>query len=176
MTMLELKPCTITEANKIVGRWHRHNRPTQGGLFAVSCEADGDIVGVGIVGRPNGRMAQDGYTCEILRIATNGHDNACSMLYGALCRAAKALGYRRVLTKTLLSEPGTSLRAAGFVLIGQTNDGETWARSKRDRIDVDLFGNELRPTEAKQRWIRYLTPGTQATLTDQTGTNERQLC
>lgn len=149
---LELRPCTVKAANRIVGRWHRHNRPTQGGLFAVAVAVDGEVAGVAIVGQPNGRMAQDGYTCEILRVATDGTYNACSKLYGACCRAAKALGYRRVLTKTLLDEPGTSLKASGFEEIGQTAGETTWDRDTRARRDTDLFGHELRPTGPKRRW------------------------
>lgn len=164
--MLQLRPCTITDANKIVGKWHRHNRPTQGGLFAVAVASDEVVVGVAIVGRPNGRMAQDGFTCEILRVATDGTYNACTKLYGACCRAAKALGYRKVLTKTLLSEPGTSLKASGFEEIGRTGDETTWDREARVRPDVDLFGHEMRPTGPKRRWQ---WPATQAVPSTQTG-------
>lgn len=152
--MLKLWPCTITEANKIVGQWHRHNRPTQGGLFAVAVKEHDLIVGVAIVGRPIARKSQDGVTCEILRVATNGTYNACSMLYGSCCRAAKALGYTRVVTKTLASEPGTSLKASGFTDLGLTPESSSWQSKSRDRFDHDLFGNELRPTGAKRRWQR----------------------
>lgn len=153
---VEIVPTSIKAANKVVGLWHRHNRPVQGGLFAVAVERDGVLCGVAIVGRPIARKSQDGRTCEILRVATDGAYNACTKLYGACCRAAKALGYRRVHTKTLLSEPGASLRAAGFVEIGETPDGKDWDRAGRRRVTVDLFGQEQTPTEGKRRWERIL--------------------
>lgn len=153
---LEIIPSTIKEANRVVGRWHRHCRPVHGALFAVAVERDGSVVGVAIVGRP-ARGAQDGRTCEIVRVATDGTYNACSKLYGACCRAAKSLGYRRVLTKTLESESGASLRAAGFVEAGAIKAGADWDRPNgRRRIAVDMFGHEMTPTEAKVRWERTL--------------------
>jgi hypothetical protein len=154
--MLVLRPTTIKEANRVVGLWHRHNRPVHGALFAVGVEREGALVGVAIVGRPIGRNAQDGVTCEIVRVATDGTYNACSMLYGACCRAAKALGYRKVLTKTLVSEPGSSLKASGFQEDGSIKAGLDWDRKGRRRVQVDLFGEETMPSEAKRRWTRSL--------------------
>jgi hypothetical protein len=61
----------------------------------------------------------DGRTAEVYRIASDGVPNGCSMLYGALVRAAWALGYDKALTYTLADEPGTSLKASGW-----TYDGE----------------------------------------------------
>lgn len=139
----------------MVGLWHRHNRTVHGALFAISVASHGKVVGVAIVGNPIGRNAKDGRTCEIVRVATDGTYNACSILYGACCRAAKAMGYAKVITKTLVDEPGTSLKASGFVEDGLT-DGGDWDRTKRRRPNVDLFGNELRPTGPKQRWVRHL--------------------
>lgn len=152
---MNLRPITIKDANRFVGRWHRHNDPTQGGLFAAAVERDGEVCGVAIVGRTIGRNAHDGYTCEITRIATDGTYNACSKLYGACCRAAKALGYRKILTKTLVDEPGSSLRAAGFVEVGVTEDRD-WSRPSRHRVQTDLFGHERRPGGPKRRWERIL--------------------
>lgn len=148
---LRLRPITIKEANRVVGRWHRHNRPTTGGLFAVSVVQEDAVVGVAIVARPVARLLDDGWTCEITRVCTNGVYNACSILYGACVRAAKALGYSRVVTYTLATESGASLRAAGFVLDAACPAGG-WARPNRVRVDVDLFGNETKPLGDKVRW------------------------
>lgn len=152
---LELVPKSIKEANRIVGRWHRHNRPVVGALFAIGVNVGDELRGVAIVGRPNGRMAQDGFTCEITRVATDGTYNACSKLYGSCCRAAKAMGYKVVLTKTLPGESGASLKAAGFEEIGLTDD-QDWDRPSRRRVQVDLFGEETRPSGRKRRWRRVL--------------------
>ena len=110
---LSVVPCSITAARQFVARHHRHNKPPQGGLFAVGAQVDGTLVAGAIVGRPVARALDKGKTCELTRLCTDGTRNACSLLYGASARAAKALGWQRIITYTLASEPGTSLRAAG---------------------------------------------------------------
>ena len=124
---LTLCPCTLTEANAFVKKHHRHHQPTPVHKFAIAAAQDGQIVGVVIVGLPKARLAMDGWTLEITRLASDGTRNVCSLLYGAARRAAFALGYSRVLTYTLAEEDGASLRASGF-----TEDaivkGESWLR------------------------------------------------
>ena len=96
----------------------------------------GEIVGAAIVGRPVSRQLDDGWTVEVTRVAVeDGHPNACSMLYGACWRAARAMGYRRAVTYTLRSERGTSVRGAGWKCIGETGGG-SWSRERRPRIDL----------------------------------------
>jgi hypothetical protein len=153
---LELRPITLRAAREHVANWHRHNLPPQGGLFAVAVADNDQIVGVAIVGRPVARMLDDGYTAEVTRVATTGAHNACSMLYGAACRAAKSLGYRRIYTYTLQSEPGTSLRASGWSHDADLRARNTWDTPTRQRQQVDLFGNDRRPTEPKTRWTKEL--------------------
>jgi hypothetical protein len=114
MISLTLMPCHLAEANAFVAAHHRHHGRVVGAKFALAAAVEGRIVGVAIVGRPVARGLQDGFTVEITRVATDGTPNACSFLYSAARRAAMALGYRRVVTYTLASEPGTSLRAAGW--------------------------------------------------------------
>lgn len=145
---------SLKDANRRVGIWHRHSRPTVGGLFAVAVQSieEARIVGVAIVGRPVARGAQDGFTCEVLRVCTDGEYNACSILYGACVRAAKALGYRRVLTYTLASESGSSLQASGF-LKDAVVAGRAWTTPSRPRRTVDLFGERITPDEDKIRWV-----------------------
>ena len=149
---LEIHPISIGEAKAVIGRWHRHNKPPMGGLFSVGV-ANGELCGVAVVGRPNARELQDGFTCEITRVATNGAYNACSKLYAACRTAAKAIGYRRVYTYTLQSESGASLRAAGFVVDAELKPRPTWSCPSRPRVQTDLFGKEQRPAEAKVRWV-----------------------
>jgi len=106
--------------------------PPRGWKFGIGLEADGVLVGVGIAGRPVARMLDDGFTLEVTRIATNGHENACSKLYGSLRRIAKEMGYRRCVTYILATEPGTSLRAAGWKCLGDAGGG-SWSRRMRQR-------------------------------------------
>ena len=143
---LELVPVTQREAFAVVERWHRHHRPPRGALFQLAAALDGEIVGVAIVGRPVARNAADGWTAEVLRVATDGTRNACSFLLGAAWRAARSLGYRRLITYTLPEEGGASLRGAGFQCLGECGGG-SWSRKSRPRVD-------LHPTQVKLKWIR----------------------
>lgn len=136
---------TLREANAYVERIHRHHGAARGCFFCIAVvDEQSEIRGVAIVGRPVARRLQDGYTAEVLRVATDGCPNACSALYGACWRAARAIGYRRIGTYTLLSEPGTSLVAAGWKLLGEAGGG-SWSREGRPRVD-------LHPTQGKLRW------------------------
>jgi hypothetical protein len=144
---LLLVPVSLREANAFVERLHRHHGPTRGHKFAVGVgSSDGVLRGVAIAGRPVARHLDDGVTLEVLRVCTDGTPNVCSMLYGAVRRAAVAMGYppRRVITYTLATEPGTSLRAAGWVRDAETR-GESWDRPSRARTD-------RHPTTPKIRW------------------------
>lgn len=139
-----LTPISLAEANQFVAMNHRHHQPARGCIFCVAASEGGGVVGVAIVGRPIARMLDDGWSAEVLRCCTIGKRNACSMLYGAAWRAARALGYRRLLTYTLPEEGGASLRGAGFRLIGQAGGG-SWSRKERPRVD-------LHPLQTKLRW------------------------
>lgn len=150
---MRLWPCTVKAARETVKLWHRHLPNVQGGLFAVQCiDEEGRCIGVAIAGNP-ARVWQGSGRIVISRVATDGAENACSMLYGAMCRAAKALGYLEAWTYTLPDEPGTSLRAAGFIDMGLTDGGE-WNRPSRARTKA------IKP-EKKRRWLRKLSNGAQ---------------
>ena len=132
---LQATPLTLREANKFVGDHHRHHKPVVGHKFSIGAALDGRVVGVVIVGRPVARGRDDGATIEVTRLATDGTRNACSFLYGAAARAAFALGYQRIGTYILKSEPGVSLRAAGWRLIGERGGG-SWNTKSRPRVDM----------------------------------------
>ena len=131
---LTICPLTLAEAKAFVKTHHRHLPRTVGHKFSIGCaDETGEVRGVVMVGRPVARMLNDGWTVEVNRLATDGAENACSMLYGAAWRAARAMGYRRAVTYTLPQEGGTSLRAAGWRLIGEAGGGE-WGNVKRPRV------------------------------------------
>jgi hypothetical protein len=117
-----------------VAEYHRHHKPVVGHIFSLGAEHDGRIVGVSIIGRPVARSRDDGLTAEVTRLCTDGTRNACSFLYGASSRAAFALGFQRIGTYILASEPGTSLTAAGWRLIGEVK-GRSWSCQSRPRVD-----------------------------------------
>lgn len=144
---LYVVPCSISDAKVAVTQWHRHHRPPLSGIAAVAvADEAGEVRGVAIIGRPVARGLQDGWTAEVTRVATDGCPNACSALYGACWRIARALGYRRLVTYTLDSEPGTSLLAAGWRCVGEVR-GRSWDCPSRPRVD-------RHPTQGKLRWER----------------------
>ncbi len=157
MKRLALIPLTIHEANAFVDLHHRHRDPVAGHKFSLGNVHAAEIVGVVIVGRPIAKGNQDGRTLEILRCATDGSARmvrdrrgrehslgVCSFLEGAACRAAFALGYRRVVTYTLKREPGVSLVAAGFRVVAEVK-GRDWHTRSRPRV-------RKAPLEDKWRW------------------------
>lgn len=141
---LELQPISYPEACRFISKYHRHHLPPQGWKFGIAVNDGTKIVGVVTVGRPVARMLDDGWTLEVTRCCTDGTPNAPSKLYGAACRAAFSLGYKRVITYTLKSEPGTSLLCSNWKLIG-TAGGGNWNVKSRPRIDSEH-------TEQKQLW------------------------
>src|SRR5436305_1184575 len=123
--ILQLQPITYAEAATFIRQHHRHHLPPVGWKFGIGVGDGERVVGVVTVGRPVARALDDGLTLEVTRCCTDGTKQAASMLYGAAWRAVKALGYRRLVTYTLSSEAGTSLRAAGWRDL-YTTPGRSW--------------------------------------------------
>ena len=141
----DVVPLPLDEANAFVQQHHRHHGKVVGHKFSVGvANPEGEIVGVAIVSRPVARGLDDGLTLEITRVATNGCKDACSALYGACRRASFALGYKKLVTYTLASESGASLRAAGYRIVGEVR-GRSWSCQSRPRVDKH-------PTQHKLRW------------------------
>ena len=144
MTDLQVIPLDFKEANEFVRRFHRHHKPIVGGYkFCVGVSVGDKVVGVAIVGLPLARARNDGFTLEVRRTCTDGTKNANSALYGASWRAARALGYHRLITYTLPTESGASLRGAGWRVIGETADARGWNRPSRPRVDMHPLVKKL---------------------------------
>lgn len=154
MTLI-ITPINLDEANAFVSVHHRHHKPVPGAKFciAVCPRNDSDtswegplpyIVGVAIVGRPVARMSDNGFTLEVNRLCTDGTKNASSKLKGAICKVGFGLGYLRIITYTLPSEGGGSMRAVGWKLVGERGGGN-WNVPSRPRIDTahELRGQKL---------------------------------
>lgn len=135
-----ITPITLRDACAFIAEHHRHNRPPRGWKFGVGLMQNGALVGVATAGRPVARKLDDGITLEVNRTCTNGARNANSMLYGAVWRAGKAMGYRRVITYTQHGESGASLRAAGFVLVKHLPANTGWDVPSRPRSDIGSAG------------------------------------
>jgi len=150
--MMRLIPVTLKQANNFVRLHHRHHGPVTGWKFGVGIDVDGELVGVAIAGRPVSRMTQERepQTIEVTRVCTLGHRNAPSMLYGAISRAAFALGYTKVISFILCEESGHSLRCANWKCVGQSSGG-SWSRPSRKRQDNH-------PMQEKTKWQLELQP------------------
>lgn len=140
---MRVVPLPLDEANALVERWHRHSNATVGHKFSLGAAEGDEIVGAAIVGRPVARRLDDGLTLEVLRCVTAGHRNACSFLYGASWRAAKALGYTRLVTYTLKSESGASLKASNWRIVAES-PGRSWDVPSRPRVDKHPLQERLR--------------------------------
>jgi len=149
--MLQVVPTTLDVANTLIAEWHRHHHPVIGYRFALLCiDEIGAPHGVVIVGRPVSRMIDQYRIAEVTRLATDERKNACSILYGAAARAAKAMGYQKIQTYILDSESGVSLKAAGWQL-EEISKGGTWSRVGRKR-------HQKSPTNPKLRFVKTLNP------------------
>lgn len=154
-----MTPCTIGEANEYVRRFHRHNKPVQAALFAVQAsDAAGIVRGVAIVGRPvarlldvgqNGRMKRR--VAEVVRVTSDGTRNVSSLLYGAVRRIAKEMGFERIITYSLEAEGGASLRASGWTCVGEAG-GKQWNTPARSREIEALYD------QRKYRWECVVNP------------------
>ena len=146
--MLSLRPVSLKEANAFVAEHHRHHKPVAGHKFSIGCALDGRLAGVAIAGRPVSRYLDNGLTLEVTRLCTTGEKNACSMLYAAAARAAKAMGYKKIITYTLDTEHGASLRAAGWICAGPAG-GIRWTGKRCPPAD-------LCPPQMKLRYEKNL--------------------
>lgn len=148
---MQLKPVSLRVANEFVKKHHRHHKQSRGHKFSISLADDDDnLIGVAIVGRPVNRNLDDGRTAEVVRCCTDGTKNACSMLYSASARAAKAMGYKKIITYILDSEPGTSLLASGWER-GYTVRGRSWSCPSRPRSDKHPLVNKVFWSKQLQR-------------------------
>lgn len=151
MTTLTVRPYAVKHALAFNAEKHRRRPKLQGGMWAVAVERGGGVVGVAIVGRPC-RVMDDGRTLVVTRCAAiegdaaaSGNKGACSMLYGRCARAAKAMG-ALLYTYTEDDEPGTSLRAAGWIDEGIQVDSDPIDRRPGRQLALH------EPNRPKRRW------------------------
>lgn len=143
--MLSLQPINFKEAAEFIRQHHRHHLPPVSWKFGIAISDGEMVVGVVTVGRPVARGLDDGYTAEVTRCCVlENTKNGCSKLYAAAWRAARSMGYRRLVTYTLASESGGSLRASGWVTVHRVK-GRSWSTPSRVRVDKH-------PTEDKLLW------------------------
>lgn len=124
---LRVVPVTLGAARAFVEAHHSHHHAPVGGLLACAV-ADGErLCCVAILSRPVARMLDaQGGVAEVTRVASDGTRHATSMCLAALTRAARALGWQRLVSYTILGESGTSYRAAGWRVTGLVKASQGW--------------------------------------------------
>ena len=143
-------PISLREANDFVESFHRHNVRTSrnGGKFAIGASDGSGLIGVAIVGRPVARLLNDTYTAEVLRSCTSPQapKNTNSFLYSRCWRIWQLMGGQRMVTYTLATESGSSLRGAGWRVVGESKPSNGWSRTGREREWQPIYG------QLKLRW------------------------
>lgn len=146
---LQAIPIELREANAFVQSFHRHNKPVAGHRFSIGASDGERLIGVCIVGRPVARLLDNGDTAEVLRccVLDDAPKGACSFLYSRAWKAWSAMGGRKMITYTLQSESGSSLKGAGWTIVNQMPGatGKGWTNRP---------GREWQPVtgQAKFRW------------------------
>lgn len=155
--MLTVVPTTLKLANAVIDAWHRHHKPARGCRFCLAAvDETGQLHGVLIASRPVARLSGDPqHVAEVVRLATNGTKNACSLLYGAAARVAKSMGFEKIQTYILAEEPGTSLIASGWQFESYSQRTGKWIRPD---YETNRERREDQPMGLKQRWSKLLNP------------------
>ena len=155
-------PIELRDAQAYINQYHRHHQAAHRDKFRIAAMDDGEIIGVVQVGRPVSRVLDDGKTLEVLRLCTNGKKDVCSFLYSRAARIAKEMGYKKIITYILESEPGISLKASGWTCEAVGVGGSDWNTPSRPReivaSQMSLFPEKMKypVNEKKQRWVKTL--------------------
>lgn len=158
---IKAEPIELKKAQAFINQLHRHHAAAVRDKFRIAETQDGQIVGVVQCGRPVSRVLDDGYTIEVLRLCTDGGKDVCSFLYSRCARIAKEMGYRKIITYILATEPGTSLKASGWTLEDDNCGGATWencTRTKGRPVQLSMIEQKQKYPVGipKQRWSKEL--------------------
>lgn len=149
---LTIRPITLRASNAFVVEHHRHSRPVVGCRFCISAVSDEQVVAVAIAGRPLARRLDNGTTAEVPRMCAvpGAQKGVNSMLYAACWRAWREMGGRKMLTYTLQSESGDSLRGLkqqGWRQAAELDGNSAgWVRNDGPRENRPIYA------QPKYRW------------------------
>ena len=158
---MRIVPIDWKTARKFVYDEHRHHVPPIGRIFQLGLKTGETLVGVAICGRPVGSKIDYRKILDVGRLCVlENNPNACSKLYATCARIAKEMGYESITTYTLESEPGTSLKAAGWICEGKTGSlGKNHGSKNRQRskVTIELYETIVKyPDEETVRWRKIL--------------------
>ena len=151
----KLMPISLRDTRAFQDEYHRHNMGAKGHKFSIGlADENGNLVGCATAGRPVARKIDDNRTLEVTRVCVLPEvHNGNSMLYGACVRAGKAMGYEKIITYTLETESGCSLKASGFSIDAHVKQNPMgWNTLSRPRTTAE---QEKYPMEDKVRWVHY---------------------
>lgn len=157
---MKIIPVSLKDANIFIAQHHRHHTAVQGHKFSIGLSCNNELKGVAICGRPVSRHLDNGLILEVTRLCTNGGKNICSKLYSTAAKIAKLMGFEKIITYTINTEKGISLKASGWECEAVNVGGYYWNSSKsrvRNFNDITLFGVEAKyPMALKNRWCKIL--------------------
>ena len=157
-------PINLAEANQFIASFHRHNKPVRGWRFGMGASDGEKLCGVAVVSRPIARalQSQGPGIAEVTRccVVPDAPLGTCSFLYAACWRAWRAMGGTRLVTYTLQSETGASLRGAGWRIVAelpgatgrawQNRAGREWQPvTGQDKIRWEMQASHRASTEAE---------------------------
>lgn len=153
MKGLTVRPIELRDANAFIRTIHRHHGGVQGHRFSLGCfDVEGKIRGCAVAGRPTSGL-DPSRILEVTRLCSDGTENVCSMLYSAVARAAKAMGFERVQTYIFSNETGTSLKASGWQFARRAHpSGRHRARTDGEQRNLAFVGIE------KTLWVKDFVP------------------
>jgi hypothetical protein len=126
---MRIVPLSLKEANAFVDKHHRHNKRVVTHKVSIGMESEGKLIGVAIGGNPVARLLDNGKTFEIRRVCVlDGYANACSKLMARIKRIAQLMGYEKVITYTLKSESGSSLKAVNARCVAEVKPSKGWTQ------------------------------------------------
>ena len=73
---MEIRPITFRQASDYINQNHRHHKATVGCKYCIGLYDGENLIGCAVCGRPVSRYLDDGLTCEINRVCTDGTRNA----------------------------------------------------------------------------------------------------
>ncbi len=144
---MRIVPLSLKAANAFVDKHHRHNKHVVTHKVSIGMENEGKLIGVAIGSQPVARLLDNGKTFEIRRVCVlDGYANACSKLMARMKRIAQLMGYEKVITYTLKSESGSSLKAVNARCVAEVKPSQGWTRRNPHCEHQEVYD------EWKYRW------------------------
>lgn len=142
---LRVVPIYSSEALAFCDAHHSHLDPPDRIFYASAVHDETGLRCVALLARPKSRELQAQGYAEVVRVASDGTaEHAASMALGALMRAARALGWTKLVSYALLGEAGTIYRATGWWPVAITRPDREWGCPSRPREEAAQSGSKVR--------------------------------